>query len=123
MNVSRRSLFGLVLLILAISVASQWWGHRQEAQVGERLAALARPGDLKMIASDTCGICVVARAWLRDHGVAFEECSIERDAACRAEFEALRAAGTPVFVVSGQQASLGFSPSRLLAQVRALRSS
>ncbi|RVT54123.1 glutaredoxin family protein [Rubrivivax albus] len=122
MNVSRRSLFGLVLLILAISVASQWWGHRQEAQVGERLAALVRPGDLKMIASDTCGICSVARTWLRDHGVAFEECSIERDAACRAEFEALRAAGTPVFVVAGQQASLGFSPSRLLAQVRALRS-
>lgn len=121
MQVSRASLLGLVLLILAISGASQWWGHRQEEQVGQRLAALARPGDLKMIASDACGICQVARTWLRDHGVAFEECSIERDPACRAEFDALRAAGTPVFVVPGQPASLGFSPARLLDQLQARR--
>lgn len=116
MNVSRRSLFGLVVLILAISVASQWWGHRQEATLGARVAALAGPGDLLMLSSDTCGICTAARGWFQQHGVAFEECFIERDAACKARFDALRAPGTPVILVRGQP-ELGFSPSRLRARL------
>lgn len=116
MNVSRRSLLGLVLLILAISAASQWWGHRQEAAVGERLAALAQPGDLLMLSSDTCSICSLARTWFQQHGVNFDECSIERDADCRSRFEALRAPGTPVILVRGQP-ELGFSPERLRARL------
>jgi len=109
---SHASLFGLVLLVLGISAASQWWSHRQEAGLGEELATLAGPGDLRMLSSDTCSICVLARQWLTQHRVRYTECSIERDAACKAEFEALRAPGTPVFVVRGQP-ELGFKPERL----------
>lgn len=112
MDISRRSLLSLVLLILGISGLSAWWASRQEANLGEALAALVRPGDLRMLSSDTCAICTAARLWFRQHGVPFEECSIERDTACRAQFEALRAPGTPVILVRGQ-AELGFSPTRL----------
>lgn len=116
MTASRRSLFGLVLLILGISLASQWWGHRRHEALGEQVAALAGPGDLLMLSSDSCGICTMARTWFQQHGVRYAECSIERDADCRARFEALRAPGTPVILVRGQP-ELGFSPSRLRARL------
>jgi glutaredoxin len=117
MQASRRSLLGLVVLVLAISAASTWWGQRHEAVLGEQVAALAAPGDLRMLSSDTCAICLVARRWFTDHGVAFSECSIERDAACRAEFETMLAPGTPVILVRGRP-QLGFDPARLLASLK-----
>lgn len=109
---SRRSLLGLVALVLAVGAASQWWGHRQEVALGRAVAALAQPGEVLMIASDTCGVCIGARRWMAEHAVPFTECSIERDADCRAQYEALSAPGTPVIVVRGQP-ELGFSPVRL----------
>lgn len=112
MKSSRRSLVGLVLLILGISAASQWWGNRHETALGQRVAALAAPGDVHMLSSDTCGICTVARQWFTAHEVSFTECSIERDADCRQRFEALHAPGTPVILVRGHP-ELGFSPERL----------
>ncbi len=118
MNVSRGSLLGLVLLILAISGASTWWGQRQEAALGRDVAALARAGDLEMLSSDSCGFCIQARRWFVQHGVAFTECSIEREPACRQAFDALGAPGTPVIVVRGQP-ELGFSPQRLKARLEA----
>jgi len=120
MKTSRRSWLGLVLLILGISAASQWWGNRHEAAMGQRVAALAAPGDVHMLSSDTCGICVVARQWFTAHGVAYTECSIERDADCRSRFEALHAPGTPVILVRGQP-ELGFSPARLERRLQSAR--
>lgn len=118
MQASRRSLLALVLLILAVSAASQWWAGRHEDALGAQVAALATPGALHMISSDTCGNCSVARGWFQRHGVRFSECSIERDPACRARFEALRAPGTPVLLVHGRP-ELGFDPRRLKAQLQA----
>lgn len=112
MQASRGSLIGLVLLVLGISAASQWWNHRQEAALGREVAAWAAAGDLHMLSSDTCSICVLARQWFKEHGVRYTECSIERDTVCRQQYEALRAAGTPVMMVRGQP-ELGFSPARL----------
>lgn len=110
---SRKSLLGLVLLVLAVSTASQWWAGRQERQIGDQVAALAQPGDIHMLASATCGVCVAARSWFTEHRVPFSECVIEHDAACRQAFDALQAPGTPVMLVRGQP-QLGFSPERLL---------
>lgn len=114
MNTSPRALLSLALLVAAVAGAQQWWVAHQRAEVGATVAALARPGDIRMLASDSCGVCVVARRWFTTHGVAFSECSIERDAACRADFEARRAPGTPVLLVRGTP-QLGFSPERLRA--------
>lgn len=103
-------------MVLAISGASSWWNQRHEANLGRQVAALAGPGDLRMLSSETCAICVLARQWFETNDVAFTECFIERDEACRAHFEALRAPGTPVILVRGQP-QLGFDPARLLASL------
>lgn len=112
MNVSRRSLFGLVVLVLSVSAASQWWHGRQDRRLGRQLAALAQPGDIRMLASESCSICWVARAWFTEHQVPFSECMIETDSACRQAFDRHGAPGTPVLVVRGQP-QLGFDPGRL----------
>ena len=112
MTAARRSLLGLVVLVMCITGLSSWWAGRSGYALGERVAALAAPGDIRMLSSQTCAICTVARRWFIKHGVVHCECLIERDAACRAAFEALGARGTPVLVVRGQP-QLGFSPERL----------
>ena len=118
MKASKGSLFGLVLLVLGVSLASQWWVGRHELRLGEGVAAIARPGDIRMLASETCAICTVARAWFTEHRVPFSECTIEHDAQCKAEFEAMRAPGTPVLIVRGVP-QLGFNPDRLHAALKA----
>jgi len=117
-NASPRALLGLALLVAVVAGGQQWWVAQQRADVGGAVAALARPGDIHMLSSDSCSICVVARRWFVTHGVAYSECSIERDAACRADFEARRAPGTPVMLVRGVP-QLGFSPERLRAALEA----
>ena len=102
----------LVLLALLASAGTQWWLGRQQHEIGAEVAALARPGDIRMRASDTCGVCITARQWFAENRVAFSECRIERDAACQQAFERSGSPGTPVLLVRGQ-ALLGFSPQRL----------
>ena len=107
-----RSLLGLALLVLAALAAQAWWTARLHSSVGAEVAALARPGDIHMLSSDSCAICEQARRWFVTHAVPFTECSIERDAACRAVFDARMAPGTPVLLVR-ERVLLGFSPERL----------
>ncbi|MCU0921038.1 MAG: glutaredoxin family protein [Burkholderiaceae bacterium] len=113
MTDKRSSIIGLVVLVLAVGAATQWWAGRSQAQLGEKLSSLARPGDIQMLSSTTCAYCSVARQWMRQHEVAFDECFIETDAACAARFEALRAPGTPVLLVRGQLQT-GFDAQRVL---------
>ncbi len=117
MLAGRRSLFGLVLLVLAVTAASQWWHGRYEQRLGARLATLAAPGDIRMLSSDTCVYCSVARRWFSEHRVAFSECSIERDAVCAADYQARLAPGTPLLLVRGQT-QVGFNPERVLAALQ-----
>ena len=118
MTASKRSLVGLAALVLAVSVASQWWAGRHEQRLGEQVAALAQPGDIRMLSSETCAICTLARGWFTEHRVPFSECTIEHDAQCKAEFEAMRAPGTPVLIVRGVP-QLGFNPDRVHAALKA----
>ena len=111
-----RSLLGLVVLVLAVGGAQRWWVQHQQHSVGRQLAARAAPNDIVMLVSDTCGPCLAARHWLQQHRVPFTECSIERDAACRQQFQAAGAPGTPLLLVRGQH-QLGFSPHRLLRRL------
>ena len=112
MQHSRRSLLGLVVLVLVVSGASQWWAGRHQVDLGRQLAALARPGDIRMLSSTTCPYCKAARLWMNEHAVAFSECFIEEDAACAAAYQAALAPGTPVLLVRGQ-AQLGFDAARI----------
>jgi glutaredoxin len=112
MDASRRSLLGLVVLVVAVTAASQWWQGHQDRQLGQQVATLARPGDIHMLASETCSACWMARAWFKEHKVTFSECMIETDSACRRTFDQHGQPGTPVMVVRGQP-QLGFDPGRL----------
>jgi hypothetical protein len=115
-----RSLIGLALLVLAALSAQSWWTGHLRAEVGAEVAALARPGDIHMLSSDSCGICDQARRWFVANHVPFTECSIERDGACRAAFDARLAPGTPVLLVR-ERVLLGFSPEQLRAALTAGR--
>ncbi len=118
MKATARELAGLAALVLAVSGLSQWWVAHRQATLGAQVAALAQAGDIRMLASDTCSICAVARRWFAEHDVAFQECSIERDAACLSDFRATQSPGTPVLLVRGQ-ALVGFTPERVLAALAA----
>jgi hypothetical protein len=54
---------------------------------------------------------------MTENRVPFTECSIERDAACAAEFAATASPGTPVMLVRGQP-QVGFSAERLLGSLQ-----
>jgi glutaredoxin len=106
------SLFGLLILVLAVGAASQWWSGHRQADVGQAVATLAQPGDIRMLSSETCSVCASARAWFEQHKIAFSECQIERDAACRESFNATGSPGTPVMLVRGQ-VQIGFDPGQI----------
>ena len=77
------------------------------------MAALAQTGDIQMLSSNTCAYCAVARQWMQQHSVAFSECFIETDKVCAAQFDAVRAPGTPLLMVRGQP-QVGFDAQRVL---------
>jgi len=114
MNTSARSLAGLALCVLAATGASRWWADHSDDALGAQVASAVRPGEIRMLSSDTCTICGAARAWFTEHRVPYSECSIERSAACKAEFDATGSPGTPVLVVRGQPL-VGFNPLKLQA--------
>lgn len=107
-----KSLAPLLLIVTAVSGAAWAWRAHIEAQDGRALAALTRPGDIRMMSSESCGHCSAARRWMQVQGVPFSECFIERDAQCAADYLALGAAGTPTLRVRGQTV-LGLDRARL----------
>ena len=78
----------LIVICLAALASWAWRAHVDDAD-GERLAALVQAGDIRMISSETCGWCTAARRWMTEQNLPFEECFIEREARCQAEYEAL----------------------------------
>ncbi len=113
-----RSIALLLALVLGAGAASQWWAQGSEQRRGERLAAVAAPGDIRMLSSETCVYCAAARRWMTQHRVRFDECFIERDAQCKLLYEAAQARGTPTLLVRGQ-VQVGFDPARVLAALEA----
>ena len=119
MSTSKRSLLGLISVVVIGAAAMQgfaWWSRER---LGAQVAANAKPGDIHMIASVTCIYCAAARTWFDENRVPFTECEIERDAACAAKYNALMAPGTPVMLVLGKRLH-GFSP-QAIADVLATR--
>lgn len=103
-----------LLVVIAVTALASWvWRGHVAAEDGQRLAQRVRPGDIRMISSETCPYCRAARQWMTQQGVPFEECFIERDARCLADYQALGAVGTPTLVVRGQRV-IGFDRARLL---------
>lgn len=115
-----KDLWVLLVLLIGFIGLSQWAGGRQADAHAEQMRALARPGDILMISSETCVFCKRAHAWLTEQQVPFRECLVERDAACLAEYQARGGRGTPTFVVR-EHTVTGFDRVRiveLLGQAR-----
>jgi len=104
------SLFVVVALAWAGSTA---WREHVASQDGVLLARRVRPGDIRMISSETCPYCLAARRFMSQEGIPFQECFIEREEKCLADYQALGAVGTPTLVVRGQRVT-GFDRARLL---------
>lgn len=114
------SIGGLLALVLAATAAMQWWEGASERGAYTRLASLAQPGDIRMLSSETCAFCEAARRTLTTHRVRFDECFIERDADCKALYDATAGRGTPTLLVRGQ-VQLGFDVRKVLGALEAPR--
>lgn len=118
MNPRLRSALSLLAIVIAVFGATEAWRAWSMQRVEEQIVALAAPGDIEMIASDTCPFCEKTRTWLGARGVPFSECSIERDADCAARFRAYMAPGTPLMLVRGKP-QVGFDPQRVATALAA----
>ncbi|MDH3208952.1 MAG: glutaredoxin family protein [Burkholderiaceae bacterium] len=112
MNQPLRTGLSLLLLVLAVSAASQLWRGWRDDRLGAQVAANAKPGDIEMISSVTCVYCTKARAWFTAHQVSYSECMIEHDATCAKKFQALASRATPTLLVRGQ-VQIGFDAQRV----------
>lgn len=113
----RHPLLGLALVVLLSWGGAQGLRTVLELQRADTLRTLAPPGTIRMLSSETCANCVFAHAWLTRHQIPFEMCTIETDAACRAEFERRQAIGTPTFVLGNGDVQLGFQVRNLIASL------
>ena len=109
----KRPPLSLILVVAGTWLASAAWRSHVASEDGKALAALVKPGDIRMISSETCPYCLAARRWMTEQGLPFQECFIERDTQCLADYRALGAAGTPTLVVRGQRV-VGFDRARML---------
>lgn len=111
------SLWSLLLLVLAVMGASEavsWWRDRG---VAAEIAAARGSQRIVLYTTQSCVYCHKAKAWLRAHDIPWDECDVERDAACRATFEAQGAPGTPITRV-GAHWRLGFDPGWVAQALR-----
>jgi len=108
----RRSWLRPLLIALAAWVVLQSWQSYNDRKSGASLAALAKPGDIVMISSETCAYCKIASRFMTEHQIPFSECFIETDAACADSYRAQQEPGTPTLLVRGQRL-VGFDPARI----------
>jgi glutaredoxin len=119
-NLARGGVLGLAVLLALGYAGWSLWRSKATADLGQRIATIAQPGDIQMISSVTCSYCTVARRWFTVNKVAFSECFIETDKTCAAAYEATLARGTPTLIVRGQM-QLGFDAATVLRTLEAPR--
>ncbi len=72
---------------------------------------LAPKAKVVLYSAGWCGICKRARAYLRSHGIPFDEHDVETSAKGREDFVGLGGRGVPIILV-GRRRMNGFSPDR-----------
>ncbi len=107
-----RRWFRPLLIAAAAYVVLLAMQSRTDKQVGVALAALAKPGDIVMLSSETCGYCQTASRFMTEHRIPFSECFIETDAACAESYRAQQSPGTPTLLVRGQRL-VGFDAEQI----------
>lgn len=97
----------IVLLVVGGTQAVSWW---RDSQAASDIKAHLAGQRITLYSTVDCIYCMKARDWLSRHDIPWDECDVERDAGCKATFEAHGAPGTPVVRV-GPHWRLGFEPA------------
>lgn len=113
---SKRPLIGLLLVCAVAALGAEGVRAWVQQQRADELRAVARPGDIRMISQTTCVYCTKAREWLTRHEVPFEECFIDRDSECLAEYNRQGRNGTPMMLLRGEM-QRGFDAQRVTASL------
>ena len=56
-------MLALVILVLTVSAARRWRQGHRERRLSREVAALAQPGDIHMLAPESCAVCWMSRTW------------------------------------------------------------
>ena len=112
-----RRIAPVALLALAAWTGMQLLHSFGSERIAREMAQSAKDGDIMMLSSVTCVYCKQARAYFKEHKIAFGECFIEQDKACAAAYAAMQSPGTPTLVVKGQR-QVGFSAERVVQRLR-----
>ena len=115
-----RALLTVSAIVIGVGWATQALQGWHSDRIGGQVAAVAKPGDIRMLSSNICEYCTKARNWFTANAVPFSECFIESDSTCAAQFADAAAPGTPVLLVRGQKL-VGFD-ARAVADALGVRS-
>jgi glutaredoxin len=108
-----REVLSVVAAVVLVSGSWQVYQRLRDSGTGTEIAKRAKPGDIRMLSSATCVYCVQAKNWFDAHDIPVDECFIETDAACAADYAARGSVGTPMIRVKGRWQT-GFLPDRVL---------
>ncbi len=105
----------VVTLLAAFSFGRSALVARSEARQEARAAAAARGTRLVVYTTTSCPACKMAKGWMRDHDVSYEERLVDTDPAAHAELVKLTggSVAVPTFLVDDEVLT-GFDPKGIL---------
>lgn len=102
-----RSLLGLAALVAVAWGGSEGLGRWQDARAAEAIRDRSQRVGITLYTTSSCPYCARAAAWLNRHGVRWQECNVETDAACLRAYTEQGSPGVPL-VRAGERWHLGF---------------
>jgi glutaredoxin len=97
-TVGGKALVGGVILLLFIA-AKSWWPESR----GHQAVAPGELAEIEIYTTTSCGVCKVAKSYMREHGIAYTEHDVEADIDRRREFYQRGGRGVPLIFVRGQR--------------------
>lgn len=102
-----RSLLGLAALVAVVWGGAEGLGRWQDARAAEAIRDRSQRVGITLYTTSSCPYCARAAAWLNRHGVRWQECNVETDAACLRAYSEQGSPGVPL-VRAGERWHLGF---------------
>ena len=102
-----RSLLGLAALVAVVWGGAEGLGRWQDARAAEAIRDRSQRVGITLYTTSSCPYCARAASWLNRHGVRWQECNVETDAACLRAYSEQGSPGVPL-VRAGERWHLGF---------------